>query len=247
MRRYIIVALLALAMAVGCKIEDGTKPQVDGGKRVLWTATYAKVYNCYCCGHYAIFAEALLADNQELAAAANVVLEFDNRLKVEIEPDRVVLTKELSAYDKQIYTITTNGKKLSEGGIWTIHFKHSTNGNGQDTLLATITGTQGSEGVFGCRCQSDSGYTNSDITYTYSVEQGIVATMNFVGEVVDEGSKLTFTTQPQMPFVIANKILKSGAVDIAFEDIERATNRSFTTVVVKAGDLYDHTNIVVYK
>ena len=68
-----------------------------------------------------------------------------------------------------------------------------------------------------------------------------------IGEVVDEGSKLTFTTQPQMPFVIANKILKSGAVDIAFEDIERATNRSFTTVVVKAGDLYDHTNIVVYK
>ena len=135
MRRYIIVALLALAMAVGCKIEDGTKSQVDGGKRVLWTATYAKVYNCYCCGHYAIFAEALLADNQELAAAANVVLEFEDRLKKIMTELRQ--EEDIIVFIDEIHTIVGAGG--AEGAIDASNILKPALSNGDIQLIGTTT------------------------------------------------------------------------------------------------------------
>lgn len=247
MKRYnMIVALLALMTFTGCKLGDGTDPNPDKSKQIIWSCVYDDIYSGYHHSLFAIYGEALLNDNQALAERAKQMLDLPETISVAVEEERIVLTKS-NGLNPTIYTIVTKGKKLSEGAVWVLSYSTA---NSSDRTLATFTGKEGSDSAFAISRRDSEGPINGDITYTYTAEdQKLAVSLNCTGEIEKVGAKITFVVQPQKLFVFTNHSSVVGAVDILYKDTDRGTTKSFTAEVVSDFSnmhdiIYDN---VVYK
>ena len=65
MKRYILVAILALMTLVGCKVGEGTERDPNGSKKMLWHRVYSSVYSAYYYGNFAVYSDIVLSNNKE--------------------------------------------------------------------------------------------------------------------------------------------------------------------------------------
>ena len=256
MKKY-IVALLALICLASCNVWNGQTPTPDGGKKAIWAQVHRAIYYGCSYSYLAIYGEALMAGNQDVANFLELNIGAVESTKVEIAADKIVIINSNSSY-RTTLTIITEGKRLSEGATWKLysHTEYESGTIVEPILLATYVGKKGSEYNFTCsrEWKDDtyyhcSGKVEYEFAYDISVlESKIVATISSTGNLYQEkNSTIDFATVAQKPIVFTNKMLRSGAVDILYKDLERNSSKAFITeVVTPATDINDFYQPVVY-
>ena len=246
MKRYITLALLALVSLTSCKVGDGTEPNPNGSKDVLWQRVYLSIYGAYNTSYWAICGDAILSgDEQTLAIVENnCQVDID---KVEVTDNEIILRENI-LYSNRSYRLVTRGKKLSEGAIWQLYNDVTSLSGSKSQLLATFNGKEGVERCFSVKNTSNESEIASDFSYNYTADNALVVTHTCSGKVEEDGYAINFVTNLQLPVLFKNGKISEGEVDITYTDKELSTVRAFTVQIIgESQSAYSMLDNVIYK
>ena len=229
MRKYISILTIALAalFATSCELEGGTTPNRNKANDLLWNRVSEALG-----GHYEhILTVAQL--NDTLRDAGYVKKAYD--YCVVAEESEGVYTLEYGS--NRTYRINTAGKKLEEGGEWSVNVQYGP--YMEPYKLGTVKGVVGEPAKFSVDFDDEFGYRSAyrnamkaDVEYTYdeSNECLDITFANIDGFSVERGD----STRPEYiiefdstePLVFYYGVLNSGKMNILYKDNLLHTQRS---------------------
>ena len=246
MKRYITLAFLAVVALTSCKVGDGTEPNPNGSKNILWQRVYSYIYGAYYTGYWAIYGDAILSGDEQLLTIVenNRLADIDN---VEVTDDEIILRENI-LYSDRSYRIVTRGKKLSEGGIWQLYIDITNIHGSKSQLLATFNGKEGQERTFSVKNIGETSEITSLFSYNCTEENTISVTHSCSGKEEEDSYAINFVTNPQLPVVFKNGKIADGEVEITYTDKEISSIRKFTTQIVgESESAYSILDNVIYK
>lgn len=248
MKRYILVAILALMTLVGCKVGEGTERDPNGSKKMLWHRVYSSVYSAYYYGNFAVYSDIVLSNNKEALEVMKESFLLSDNYSVKVFEDKVVLRENISTYTYTEYTIETKGKRLEEGGVWVLYSERYTTKGSTKKLVGTFIGKEGEKGAFSYKHTQSDAVVNCDMSYLYSSNNSIDVTVSCAGKEDGKGYVIDFVTNLQAPLIFKNGKLSEGEIDITYKDSSNSVIHAFTTEVVGAASSpYRIDDIVIYK
>ena len=229
----IMVALVALCVATSCKLESGNTPNPDRANNLLWSRVYGTIYS-----HYEYF---------RVVAFLNDTLLGRSPIDDNYKPSNVVVETNLytiyygdGSYAKS-YRIVTDGKRLDEGGKWTIYYRIGT--NNEYKKLGEVEGIIGETSKFNLLIDSsmctiygsNSCYSaESEMEYEYDkINECLCVKYNtFKGVVWDASAPNDYAINFEVvePLVIRASI-EEGKIDILYKDLVDITSRQLSVVI----------------
>lgn len=237
MRKYIsilAIALAALFVATSCEFSSGTDPDTNKANRLLWNRVQDVLGSQY--NH--IVAMAQLNDTLRKAEYGNKPYKGE---VPEITESNGVYTL-VYAYERT-YIVNTLGKRLEEGGEWSILVRYGT--YMEPYKLGTVKGVVGEPTKFSF---------DFDDLYSYhsSYHSALKADVEYAYNALDECIDITFATaegysveqyetstpdyivefQAMKPLVYYGGVLHSGEVDILYKDNVLNTQRGVKVEII---------------
>ncbi len=236
MRKYIsilAVALAALFVATSCEFSSGTDPDTNKANRLLWNRVQEALGSQY---HH-IVAVAQLNDTLRKAEYGNKPYKGE---VPEITESNGVYTL-VYAYERT-YIVNTLGKKLEEGGEWSIQVKYGT--YMEPYKLGTVKGVVGEPTKFSFDFADMYAYRGpypcalkSEVEYFYNVsdESLDITLFNTEGHSVEHYAEdhpdYIIEFKAPEPLVFYGGELYSGVVDILYKDNVSQTQRGVTVEI----------------
>ena len=233
MKKYIsilVVALVAL-FATSCQLSSGTDPNPNRKYNLLWNRVNDAINQ-----HY---------DHAVAVAYLNDVIlerEYVNRVywQSEIFEGTNAYTITYASHSGS-HRIITDGKRLDEGGVWTIYYRSSSYVG--FALVGKAVGIDGETSKFNLLVDNSGwGYTyyansysaESEIEYEYdNVMEGICVKFNtFKGICSNDPTPSDYVIEFEAvePLYIRASI-ERGAIDILYKDLIANTSRSLTVEI----------------
>ena len=236
----IMVALVALFVATSCKLDNGTEPDIDRAKNLLWWHVQVPINQ-----HYEHFrAVAYLNDT---LLDKSVVEGGYTPSNVVVENNIYTIYYGSTSYSKS-YRIQTDGKRFDEGGVWTIYYRIGT--NNEYKKLGEVEGIIGETSKFkflidSSMCTvygSNSCYSaESEMEYEYDkINECLCVKYNtFKGVVWDASAPNDYAINFEVvePLVIRTSI-EEGKIDILYKDLVDITSRQLSVVIANSTATY---------
>ena len=240
----IMVALAALFVATSCELASGTDPNPNRANNLLWNRVYTAINL-----HFEHFLAVAYLNDTLLGK------EVDNG---GYEQTEVVVNGNIytinygSTYYARSYRIKTDGKRLDEGGEWTIYYRKSI--YEEYGKLGMATGIEGESSKFKLSidnsvCASHyyaySYAAESEMEYWYDdvQERRCVKYNTFKGTSSDTSGQKDYMISFEVvePLVIRASI-EEGKIDILYNDNVENTSRSLSVVIVNRSVTFVTTN-----
>lgn len=227
----IMVALATLFVATSCELASGTDPNPNRKDNLLWSRVHDAINQ-----HY---------DHAVAVAYLNDVMlqrEYVNRVywQSEIFEGTNAYTITYASHSGS-HRIITDGKRLDEGGVWTIYYRSSSYVG--FALVGKAVGIDGETSKFNLLVDNSGwGYTyyassysaESEIEYEYdNVMEGICVKFNtFKGICSDDPTPSDYVIEFEVvePLVIRASI-EEGKIDILYKDLVKNTTRPLTVEI----------------
>ncbi|MBQ5647836.1 MAG: hypothetical protein IIV16_01785 [Alistipes sp.] len=227
----ILVALVAMFTATSCQLSSGTDPNPNRKNNLLWGRVNDAINQHY--DHFRAVAhlnDVLLdRDYVESAYKQCEIVEGTNAYTLMYD----------SSYNS--YRITTDGKRLDEGGVWTIYYR--TSPYMEFGEVGKAIGIEGESSKFNLVVDNSHwGYTyyansytaDSEIEYEYNdvVESLCVKFNTFKGFCSDEPTPTEYVIEFEVvePLYIRASI-EQGKIDILYRDLVKNTSRELTVEI----------------
>ena len=236
----IMVALVALFVATSCKLDNGTEPDIDRAKNLLWWHVQVPINQ-----HYEHFrAVAYLNDT---LLDRSVVEGGYTPSNVVVENNIYTIYYGATIYARS-YRIEIDSKRLDEGGKWTIYYRIGT--NNEYKKLGEVEGIIGETSKFNLlidssKCTvygSNSCYSaESEMEYEYDkINECLCVKYNtFKGVVWDASAPNDYAINFEVvePLVIRTSI-EEGKVDILYKDLVDITSRQLSVVITNQNSTF---------
>ena len=236
----IMVALVALFVATSCKLDNGTEPDIDRAKNLLWWHVQVPINQ-----HYEHFrAVAYLNDT---LLDKSVVEGGYTPSNVVVENNIYTIYYGATNYARS-YRIEIDSKRLDEGGKWTIYYRIGT--NNEYKKLGEVEGIIGETSKFkflidSSMCTvygSNSCYSaESEMEYEYDkIKECLCVKYNtFKGVVWDASAPNDYAINFEVvePLVIRTSI-EEGKIDILYKDLVDITSRQLSVVIANSTATY---------
>ena len=220
MKRYFIVAILALMTLTACRLDTANDPDLDRGNNLLWWHVQVPINQ-----HYEHFrAVAYLNDT---LLDRSVVEGGYTPSNVVVENNIYTIYYGTTNYARS-YRIEIDSKRLDEGGKWTIYYRIGTNNESKkfnlliDSSMCTIYGSNS--------CYS----AESEMEYEYDkINECLCVKYNtFKGVVWDASAPNDYAINFEVvePLVIRASI-EEGKIDILYKDLVDITSRQLSVVI----------------
>ncbi len=241
MKKYIIVVFAALVGFSSCEIESGTNRTPNLAQKMIAEQVVESIYPITAYTRFVIYTDALLSGNDDRAkfiksyslSAADIV----------VEDSKIVFTIGNSTHSDK-YTLTTDGKLLSEGGVWKI-----------STAYRPEVVFRGIEGVSDCyeinHAQDLYSYfpaeslVEATLSYDVDVDMGrITVSVNGNGQIEEEDSfKTKFDIKEDNPLLYTlyysyEGIYTSGVIDVLYRDLVTNKEREICVTYDKSGKYF---------
>lgn len=236
MKKYIILAFTALLAFTSCKLEDGSEPQPNSVNRILWAEVSNNIYQVNMYAKYFICTDVILYGDQE---SQNIVknLWFDD-LEIIVDANNVSFAWFRESQKIEEYIVKTDGKKLSEGGKWSLVYNNHLSAS--DHTFATINGVVGSDNSYVHNYSYTSDHEKKDVVATigYTVvkeKSNVEIALNCKGDIGDESGKsykLSFETDASSPLLLSDTFSYiSGRVEMEYNDYISGKSHSVTVII----------------
>ena len=195
MKRYILVAIVALLGLTSCVIESGNTPAEDAAaKRLYYTASNMLELHAIAHCPKIIYADALIRED----AAAIEILKKDefNNYTTEIGEDGVKII-----HANGTMTVKTGGKALEEGGVWQLFFYDNT------YPTYTCTGVVGQQRAFTVMSTKSDESVNVSVSYRVAEDNNIFISFSGSGLKDNDDYSLSFSIDEQSPITYRHKNL----------------------------------------
>ena len=233
MKRYFIVAILALMTLTACRLDTANDPDLDRGNNLLWWHVQVPINQ-----HYEHFrAVAYLNDT---LLDRSVVEGGYTPSNVVVENNIYTIYYGATNYARS-YRIEIDSKRLDEGGKWTIYYRIGT--NNEYKKLGEVEGIIGETSKFkflidSSMCTvygSNSCYSaESEMEYEYDkINECLCVKYNtFKGVVWDASAPNDYAINFEVvePLVIRTSI-EEGKIDILYKDLVDITSRQLSVVI----------------
>ncbi len=209
MKKYILVALVALLGLTSCVIESGYTPKEDAAARTLYNRANDMLFmHAIAYAPYMIYADALLREDAE--AVEILKAEEFSQFTAEILEDGVRL-----AHVNGSTKVKTGGKRLEEGGVWQLFFYDN------DYASYTCTGIAGQQRSFTVISSNENDSVNMTVSYRVTEDKNIFITL--VGEGLRDMKDYTlrFNIKEEDPIIFRHKNLYRpifGTMYIDYQD-----------------------------
>ena len=232
MKRYIsilVVALVALFTATSCQLDSGTTPRPNKANQLLWNRVSEALtgqqehlqmvvwLNDYICGaEWSDIYQPLIMEEQE----------------------GVYILNHSVPADYITYRITTNGKRLDEGGEWILYVKYGSYMEFEKVGVAKGFVGESAKFAIDCELIHQTLYYNamqSVVEYGFdtTIEEYEIVISECKGVSVDQDTtasyKIDFETVE--PLAYRNATLHSGEIEILYADYIENTTRSLTVQI----------------
>ncbi|MBQ9138540.1 MAG: hypothetical protein IJX65_07895 [Alistipes sp.] len=245
MKKYIILALVALFSLSSCVLDDGTTRDPNKANEVLVRKVISSLSPTLRNVKYILYADAVVEGRE--SDAKFIKSHYFPNATIETADDKITITESLSNNQSMQSVVTTGGVKLTEGGSWTLEEV-----SGDKTILVgTYTGVQGAE------CTFTTTYTNGkeesedySVKILYSlVSNGIKMKVWGAGDMeLKRSYTMSFTIDDNNPlihyysntggsrdtFYYINYF--GGAMNIAYTDLVDNTSREVNILFDDDGD-----------
>lgn len=234
MKKAIFFAIVALLSFSSCKLDNGGYPIPNNGNVLLWRKVSSNIGQVDIYTRFFICADAVLYMDEN---TQNLVKQlWFNNYDITLEDGKVVFVEKNNKYSQVKYTVVTDGKKLSEGGVWRVDLDNIVTTTKH--TLAEVTGAVGKEGVYIHPIKEESYEENRDFVTTvgYNInieEQKVYFTYDSRGEINCKRNtyNIKFRTDAVYPLTITSDgYYMSGRVHIEYKD--NITNKERKTTVV---------------
>ena len=221
MKRYILVALVAMLGITSCVIESGYTPNEDAAARTLYNRANDMLFmHAIAYAPYMIYADALLREDAE--AVEILKTEEFSQYTAEILEDGVRL-----AHVNGSTKVKTGGKRLEEGGVWQLYFYDN------DYASYTCTGIAGQQRSFTVISSNENDSVNITVSYRVTEDKNIFITL--VGEGLRDMKDYTlrFNIKEEDPIIFRHKNLYRpifGTMQIDYHDINRGKKLSVSAI-----------------
>ena len=221
MKRYILVALVAMLGITSCVIESGYTPAEDAAARTLYNRANDMLFmHAIAYAPYMIYADALLREDAE--AVEILKTEEFSQYTAEILEDGVRL-----AHVNGSTKVKTGGKRLEEGGVWQLYFYDN------DYASYTCTGIAGQQRSFTVISSNENDSVNITVSYRVTEDKNIFITL--VGEGLRDMKDYTlrFNIKEEDPIIFRHKNLYRpifGTMQIDYHDINRGKKLSVSAI-----------------
>lgn len=209
MKRYILVALVAMLGITSCKIESGYTPKEHDGARVLFNHANNMLYtHALALSPYIIYADALLREDAD--AVEILKAEEFSQYTAEILEDGVRL-----AHVNGSTKVKTGGKRLEEGGVWQLYFYDN------DYASYTCTGIAGQQRSFTVISSKDNDSVNVGVSYRVTEDKKIQIFFTGQGKSETKSYTLHFSIKEDDPIIFRYHNLYSpifGTMYIDYHD-----------------------------
>ena len=233
MKRYFIVAILALMTLTACRLDTANDPDLDRGNNLLWWHVQVPINQ-----HYEHFrAVAYLNDT---LLDRSVVEGGYTPSNVVVENNIYTIYYGATNYARS-YRIEIDSKRLDEGGKWTIYYRIGT--NNEYKKLGEVEGIIGETSKFNLLTDSsmctiyghNCCYTaESEMEYEYdNVRECLCVKYNtFKGVIWEASSPNDYAINFEVvePLVFRNAI-DEGKVNILYKDLIEITSRQLSVVI----------------
>ena len=233
MKRYFIVAILALMTLTACRLDTANDPDLDRGNNLLWWHVQVPINQ-----HYEHFrAVAYLNDT---LLDRSVVEGGYTPSNVVVENNIYTIYYGTTNYARS-YRIEIDSKRLDEGGKWTIYYRIGT--NNEYKKLGEVEGIIGETSKFNLLTDSsmctiyghNCCYTaESEMEYEYdNVRECLCVKYNtFKGVIWEASSPNDYAINFEVvePLVFRNAI-DEGKVNILYKDLIEITSRQLSVVI----------------
>lgn len=235
MRNYISIFVVALAalFAISCQFSSGTEPNPNKANNLLWNRTYGVFSGNY---EHVI---TIMQLNDTMRDAEYGGVPYKSNWPYITESEGVYTL--MYGYERT-YTINTAGKKLEEGGEWSVQVQYGT--YMEPYKLGMVKGVVGEPTKFSINFNDtyayQASYTNalkSDIEYYYNESEEFfeISFANAEGYTVEQYSSTTpdyiIEFDVTQPMVYYGGALYSGKVDILYKDNILNTQRGVTVEI----------------
>lgn len=233
MKRYFIVAILALMTLTACRLDTANDPDLDRGNNLLWWHMQVPINQ-----HYEHF---------RAVAYLNDTLLDRSVVEGGYTPSNVVVENNIytiyygSTSFARSYRIEIDSKRLDEGGKWTIYYRIGT--NNEYKKLGEVEGIIGETSKFNLLIDngmctvygSNSCYSaESEMEYEYDkINECLCVKYNtFKGVVWDASAPNDYAINFEVvePLVICASI-EEGKIDILYKDLVDITSRQLSVVI----------------
>ena len=238
----IMVALVAMFATTSCVLSSGTDPDPNRKYNLLWGRVNNAINQ-----HY---------DHSRAVAHLNdVMLDREYVERVYKQCDIVAGTNVYTityASNSDSYRIVTDGKRLDEGGVWTIYYR--TTPYMEFGKVGKAIGIDGETSKFelvvdnshwGYTYYADSYTADSEIEYEYDdIAESLCVTFNtFKGFCSDDPTPSDYVIEFETvePLVIRAAI-EQGKIDILYKDLIKNTSRELTVEIENRNVTFATTN-----
>ena len=236
MKRYIFAAAVALFTLTSCVFSDGTEADPNKANSLLYNRVKSVVtHDVASIVEYAVYADVLMSGSEE---EKSNIAKFFGPINYEVTEYYVVFS-----YSNYSYVVTTQGKSLSEGGIWSLNVVYNSPALSDDTLpIVEIMGVQGAERTFKVLKSWEYEETISvDFLCEYNTitDSHVDLKIGGSGKIEKEGHyTLNYTINEIDPLLLVNFFtLKGGEVTIKYEDLITGKKRSTTATIGHNGNV----------
>jgi hypothetical protein len=227
----IMVALAAMFATTSCMLSGGTDPNPNRKDNLLWGRVNNAINQHYGHAVAVAYLNDVMLDRECVESAYKQcdIVEGTNAYTITY------------ASNSNSYRIITDGKRLDEGGVWTIYYRTSTYMEFGE--LGKAIGIEGETSKFnlvvdnshwGYTHYADSYTAESEIEYEYDdiVESLCVKFNTFKGFCSDDPTPSDYVVEFEAiePLYIRASIEK-GKIDILYKDLIANTSRSLSVVI----------------
>ena len=236
----IMVALMALFVATSCKLDNGTEPDIDRAKNLLWWHVQVPINQ-----HYEHF---------RAVAYLNDTLLDRSVVEGGYTPSNVVVENNIytiyygSTNYARSYRIEIDSKRLDEGGKWTIYYRIGT--NNEYKKLGEAEGIIGETSKFKflidssmCTVYGSNSYysAESEMEYEYdNIRECLCVKYNTLKGVTWDvlyPNDYAINFEVVEPLVIRTSI-EEGKIDILYKDLVDITSRQLSVVIANSTATY---------
>lgn len=227
MRRYII-AIMTLFTLTSCVLSDGTSPEKNSTGRLLYNEVKELLNLCTSYTRYVVLTDMILSTEDR---DTEVVKDFCS--KVEVVENQVIFTVKGDYISTQSYTVVTDGKPLSEGGVFEV--------SNSNRKVLVATGVKGVERSFSVGITEEySVYANyCDHLCHYDIGGNYIdLSITGSGKIEEDKSyTIHYTINDSNPLVYRNFVsCTAGQIDIDYQDLVMGKSRSTTVTFDPEGE-----------
>ena len=228
--RKAIFTLVALLSVSACTIDNGTNPSPESAEDAIKACVVKDINKIKSFARYIIVADMVLSSSKSDADFANNSL-FGG-YNIFVEGNTISF-----AYENAIeYIVTTDGKTLSEGGVWSLSSRSK---DGQIAEEAQFAGIAGQQYTFTCHHSQPREQKEITITHRYrmSTPPARILTVELWGEGYERGYNdsylIEYSIDQSTPLLYERPSYYnylSGKTDIRYKETASGKTIEFSTV-----------------